>query len=124
MFSSTLSKRKGLLLLSLTATLIALITGLVLWDSIQTHSIQSIRNHLDHWQPLLTAIRWTLIGGLALGWPLLCRLWIRARKLSHLEAQQLKMLRWRIVGWLVVIELILGQGVLSKAMTMMTGQSE
>jgi hypothetical protein len=123
-FSSTLSKRKGLLLLSLTATLIALITGLVLWDSIQTHSIQSIRNHLDHWQPLLTAIRWTLIGGLALGWPLLCRLWIRARKLSHLEAQQLKMLRWRIVGWLVVIELILGQGVLSKAMTMMTGQSE
>ena len=123
MFSSTLSKRKGLLLLSLTATLIALITGLVLWDSIQTHSIQSIRNHLDHWQPLLTAIRWTLIGGLALGWPLLCRLWIRTRNLSHLEAHQLITLRWRIVGWLVVIELILGQGVFIKAMTMMTGKA-
>jgi hypothetical protein len=122
-FSSTLSKRKGLLLLSLTATLIALITGLVLWDSIQTHSIQSIRNHLDHWQPLLTAIRWTLIGGLALGWQLLCRLWIRARNLSHLEAHQLITLRWRIVGWLVVIELTLGQGVFIKAMIMMTGQS-
>ena len=123
MFSSTLSKRKGLLLLSLAATLIALITGLVLWDSIQTHSIQSIRNHLDHWQPLLTAIRWTLIGGLGLGWPQLCRWWIRARNLCHLEAQQLQMRRWRIVGWLVVIELILGQGVLIKAITMMTGQT-
>ena len=123
MFSSTLSKRKGLLLLSLAATLIALITGLVLWDSIQTHSIQSIRNHLDHWQPLLTAMRWTLIGGVALGWSQLCRWWVRARELSHLEAHQLITLRWRIVGWLVVIELTLGQGVFIKAMIMMTGQS-
>ncbi len=123
MFSSTLSNRKGLLLLSLTAILLSLFTGLFLWDGIQTHSIQSIRNHLDHWQPLLTAIRWTLIGGLALGWPLLCRWWVRARNLSHLEAHQLITLRWRIVGWLVVIELILGQGVLIKAITMMTGQT-
>ena len=123
MFSSTLSKRKGLLLLSLTATLLSLFTGLFLWDGIQTHSIQSIRNHLDHWQPLLTAIRWTSIGGLALGWSQLCRWWVRARKLSHLEAHQLLTLRWRIVGWLVVIELILGQGVFIKAISMMTGQT-
>ena len=123
MFSSTLSNRKGLLLFSLTAILLALFTGFFLRDGLQTHSIQSIRNHLDHWQPLLTAIRWTLIGGLALGWPLLCRLWIRARNLSHLEAHQLITLRWRIVGWLVVIELTLGQDVFIKAMIMMTGQS-
>ena len=123
MFSSTLSNRKGLLLLSLTAILLSLFTGLFLWNGIQTHSIQNIRNHLDHWQPLLTAIRWTLIGGLALGWPRLCRGWVRARNLSHLEAHQLITFRWRIVGWLVVIELILGQGVFIKAITMMTGQT-
>lgn len=123
MFSSILSNRKGLLLFSLTASLLALFTGLFLWDGIQTHSIQNIRNHLDHWQPLLTAIRWTVIGGLGLGWPQLCRWWVRARKLSHLEAQQLEMLRWRIVGWLVAIELILGQGVLIEAMSVMIGQT-
>ena len=123
MFSSTLSKRKGLLRLSLTATLIALFTGILLWDSVQTHSIQVIRIELDHWQPLLTGIRWMVIGGVAIGWPHLCRWWVRARNLSHLEAYQQTTLRWRIVGWLVVIELILGQGVLIKAITMMTGQT-
>lgn len=123
MFNSTLSNRKGLLLFSLTAILLALFTGLFLWDGVQTHSIQTIRNHLDHWQPLLTAIRWTLIGGLGLGWPQLCRGWVRARNLSHLEAHQLITFRWRIVGWLVVIELILGEGLLIKAMSMMIGQT-
>ena len=123
MFSSPLSNRKGLLLFSLTAILLSLFTGFFLWNGIQTHSIQSIRSHLDHWQPLLTAIRWTLIGGLALGWPQLCRWWVRLQSMSHLEGQQLEMLRWRIVGWLVVIELILEQGVLIKAISMMTRQT-
>lgn len=100
----------------------ALFTGLILWDSVQTDSIEAIRNELDDWRPLLTGIRWTLIGGAALGWPLLCRWWARAQNLSPLQAQQLHMLRWRVLGWLVVIELTLGQGVFTKAMSTMIGQ--
>jgi hypothetical protein len=121
--SSLLSKRKGLLLLSLTATLMALFVGVFLWDGIQTHSVQAIRTRIDHWQSILTGIRWVLIGTLALLWPQLCRWWSDAENLNGHKAEQLINLRWRIVGWLVVIELILGQGVLVKAMAMVAGHS-
>ena len=123
MSSSALSKRKGLLLLSLTATLMALFVGLFLWNGVQTHSVQAMRTRVDHWQPVLAGIRWVLIGGLALAWPQLCRWWIRAGNLNSLKAQQLTRVRWRIVGWLVVIELILGQGALVTAMAMVTGNT-
>lgn len=124
MSSSALSKRKGLLFLSLTASLMALSVGIFLWDGIQTHSVQHIRTRIDQWQPILTGIRWMLIGGLALVWPQLCRWWVHSGDLGNHRARQPSDLRWRLVGWLVVIELILGQGVLVKAMAMVTGNSE
>ena len=123
MSSSALSKRKGLLLLSLTATLMALVVGLFLWNGVQTHSIHAMRTRIDYWQPVLAGIRWVVIGTLALVWPQLCRWWSDAENLNGHKAEQLINLRWRIVGWLVVIELILGQGVLVKAMAMVAGHS-
>ena len=109
------------MLLTLVAMLMALFVGLFLWDSVQTHSVQVIRTRLDHWQLILTGIRWTLIASLALAWPRLCHWWTKAANLNSHKTQQLTTLRWRIVGWLVVIELILGQGVLVKAMALISG---
>jgi len=103
------------------ATLMALVVGFFLWDGIQTQSVQAIRSHIDHWQPILTGIRWSLIGTLALCWPQLCRWWVQARDLNSHNAQRIAALRWRIVGWLVAIELILGQGALIKAISIITG---
>ena len=123
MSSSPLSKRKGLLLLSLTSTLMALVVGLFLWNGVQTHSIHAMRTRIDYWQPVLAGIRWVLIGTLALAWPQLCRWWIRAGNLNRDKAEQLTRVRWRIVGWLVVIELILGRGALVTAMAMVTGNA-
>ena len=123
MSSSALSKRKGLLLLSLAAFLMALFVGFFLWNGVQTHSIHAMRTRIDYWQPVLAGIRWVLIGTLALAWPQLCRWWIRAGNLNRDKAEQLTRVRWRIVGWLVVIELILGRGALVTAMAMVTGNA-
>lgn len=109
------------MLLSLMAALMALIVGLFLWDSVKTHSVQVIRSHLEYWQPILTGIRWGLIAGVALAWPRLCRWWVTSGDLRNHKARQLSDLRWRIVGWLAVIELILGQGVLVRAMALISG---
>ena len=114
MFSNTLLRRKGFLCLSLVTALLTLLVGFFLWNSVQTHSVISIREYILQWQPVLSAIRWTLIGGLALAWPGLCRWLGESGRISVDKAQQLKECRWRIVGWLVVIELILGQSLLVK----------
>ena len=123
MFSSALSKRKGLLWLSLVAALLTLLTGLLLWNSIQTQSVITIREHIHQWQPVLAGIRWALISGLALAWPRICRWLVESGRVSIDKGQQLKTLRWRIVGWLVVIELILGQSLLVKLTTIMASKN-
>ena len=99
----------------------ALLVGFFLWDGIKTQSVQDIRHRIDHWQPILTGIRWMLIGVLALCWPQLCRWWVQARDLNSHNAQRIANLRWRFVGWLVAIELILGQGALIGGISIMTG---
>ena len=114
MFSNTLSRRKGFLCLSLVTALLTLLAGFFLWSSVQTHSVISIREYILLWQPVLSAIRWALISGLALAWPSLCRWLVESGRFNIDKAQQLKAYRWRIVGWLIVIELILGQSLLVK----------
>jgi drug/metabolite transporter (DMT)-like permease len=121
--NSALSRRKGVLLLSLMAVLLALLVGHFLWTGVHTHSVHAIRTRVDDWQPLLTGIRWMVLGTLALVWPQLCCWWGRAGDPDDDRARQLMELRWRILGWLVAIELILGQGVLVKAMAVATGHS-
>ena len=123
MFSNALSKRKGFLCLSLVTALLTLLTGFFLWNSVQTHSVVTIREYIHQWQPILAGIRWALISGLALGWPGLCRWLVRSGRISIDKAQQIKALRWRIVGWLVVIELILGQSLLVKLTTLMASNN-
>ena len=123
MFSSALSKRKGLLWLSLVTVLLTLLVGLFLWNSIQAQSVISIREHIHQWQPVLAGIRWALISGLALAWPGICRWLVESGRVSIDKGQQLKTLRWRIVGWLVVIELILGQSLLVKLTTIMASKN-
>ena len=123
MSNNALSKRKGFLLLTATAMLSTALIGFVLWSSIETHSVQTLREQIDHWQPFLAGIRWMLIGSVALGWPYLCRWMARSGDFSNDKVQHLTDLRWRVVGWLVVIELILGQSVLVKLMTLMASKS-
>jgi len=105
------------------AVLLALLVGHFLWTGVHTYSVHAIRTRIDDWQPLLTGIRWMVLGTLALVWPQLCCWWRRAGDPDDDRARHLMTLRWRIVGWLVAIELILGQGALVKAMAIATGHS-
>ncbi len=109
--------------LTITAAALTVLIGFVLWSSIQTHSVQTLQEEVGHWQPLLTGVRWVLIGSLALAWPYLCYCLVRSGNLGKSEARQLISLRWRIVGWLVVIELILGQGMIVKLLASMVGKT-
>ena len=111
------------LLLTVIATLLTALMGSVLWSSIQAHSVQTLREQIDSWQPLFAGIRWTLIGSVAFGWPVLCRYLVQSGYLGTSKTRQLLDLRWRVVGWLVVIELILGQSVLVKLMTIMASKA-
>ena len=103
--------------------LLTAIVGYLLMHRLQTDSVQSIQHSIDAWRATLTAIRRTLIVLVALSWNQLIAWLADARALSHTKATRLTGLRWRAVTWLVLLELVLGQGVLVKAVNLAVGST-
>jgi len=116
-------RRRWFVMLTLLAFGLALGIGAFLWHSVQTSSVAAIQTRIDVLKPVLTTIRLLLIGTVALSWPALTRSLHRWGRVDEAGAARLLSLRWRIVIWLGVIELVLGQNLLSRFLTALQGTS-
>lgn len=121
MFNNLRSRRKGFLVLTTMAALLTALVGYLLMHWLQTESVQSIHYSIDSWRTILTAIRCAVIALLALSWSHLLAWCTKAGMFTRSQAPHLTGLRWRIITWLVLLELVLGQGVLIKAMSLVVG---
>ena len=113
-FHNSANRRRWFFLLTLLAFGLALGAGGVLWYSVEISSVITVQTRIESLKPILTAIQVSLIALLAIAWPWLAN---GLRRWGHLDAAQaatLLALRWRIVTWLVVIELVLGQNLLGQ----------
>ena len=108
---------------SLWLTLLALglsaITGAVLWQQMETTSMHAVQSDVDALKPALTGLRILAIGLIALLWPKLVS-WLSDRQQSdkHIREQR-QALRWRVVTWLLIIELMLGQNLSGRFLTLL-----
>ena len=116
-------RRRWFVMLTLLAFGLALGIGAFLWYSVQTSSVAAIQTRIDAMKPVLTIIRFLLIGLVALLWPALTNVLHRWGSVDEAGSARLLSLRWRIVTWLVVIELMLGQNLLSRFMSALQGAS-
>lgn len=121
MFNNVRPKRKGFLLLTLTAVVLTALVGFFLMHRLQTESVQAIQHSVDSWQSSLTAIRWAVIVLITLFWNHLVGGIAKAGIITEQQAADLTAQRWRTVTWLVLLELIVGQGVLIKATSFISG---
>jgi hypothetical protein len=103
------------------AVLLTALAGYLLMHRLQTDSVQSVQQSIDTWRTTLTAIRWTAIAVVTLSWNHMVMWLADAAIVSRTKAIQLTELRWRAVTWLVLLELVLGQGVLVKAVSLALG---
>ncbi|HEY9198626.1 MAG TPA: hypothetical protein VIR60_04600 [Gammaproteobacteria bacterium] len=110
-------------MLTLLAFGLALGIGAFLWHEVQTSLVAAIQTRIDVLKPVLTIIRFLLIGTVALSWPAITRGIHRWGRVDEAGASRLLSLRWRIVTWLVVIELMLGQNLLGRFMSALQGAS-
>ena len=119
MFNNIRSRRKNFLLFTTMAVLLTALAGYLLMHRLHTDSVQSVQQSIDTWRTTLTAIRWAVIAVIAFGWNHLV-VWLADTEiLSRAKATRLTGLRWRAVTWLVLLELVLGQGVLVNAIGLM-----
>ena len=123
MFRSGLAvRRRWFVLLTLLAVALALGAGGILWHSVETTSVGAVQIQVDALKPVMTGIRLFLITLLAMSWPLLVNRLHRQGRVDEAKATTLHALRWRIVTWLVVIELVLGQNLLGQVLTALHGR--
>ena len=107
-------KRRWFVLLSLIAFGLALGIGGLLWQSVQTESVISVQERIDALKPLFTVIRWLLIGLVAVTWTAILRGLKHWGYLDEAGRAHWLSLRWRIVTWLILIELLLGQNLFGR----------
>lgn len=114
-------RRRWFVLLTLLAFGLALGIGVFLWYSVQTSSVVAIQSRIEVMKPAATAIRLMLIGLVALAWPAMTRALHRRGCIDEAGIGYLLSLRWRVVTWLVVIELLLGHNLLGQFLAAVQG---
>ncbi len=121
MCSNIRTRRKGFLLCTTVAALLTAGVGYVLMHRLQTESIESIQQTMNTWRVALTLMRWGVIAIVVFSWRHVVQHFSASGKLSSVQAEYLAGLRWRAVTWLILLELVLGQGMVVKFLDLLAG---
>ena len=113
--------RRGLLGLSVLAVVLAAGVGVLVWRAVELSSVALVAARVDELKPFAMGVRLALIGLVAALWPWLIGLAHRASRFGEEQRHDLLAQRWRVVGWLLVIELVLGQELLGRFFAATTG---
>ncbi len=105
-------QRRWFLRLCVFTIVSTILIGALLMVSLQSASPESLQASLDGYKTKLTVIRLMIIGLIALIWPKLVQSTELSGAISIERSKDLKELRWRIIGWLLLIELLLGQNLI------------
>lgn len=114
-------RRRWLVGLSVLAAVLVLGAGLVLWRAVELTSLASVSEEIARLKPLTAALRLGLIGLVALLWPKVVDVVGCMRGADERTQALWQRLRWRMVGWLLVIELLLGHNLLGTLGTALAG---
>lgn len=114
-------RRRWLVLLTLLAFGLALGIGAFLWNAVQMSSVVAVQTRMEMMKPISSAIRLLVIASVAMSWPAITRTLHRWGRVDEAGVERLLSLRWRVVTWLVVIELLLGQNLLGQFLAALHG---
>ena len=95
--------------LSLLSIALIAVLGVLLRYSAERYSLSAVSEQILRLKPLAGATRIMLIGLLVLFWPRLVDLAVQYRRVDAAARSRLIALRWRVVIWLLIIELMIGQ---------------
>jgi len=110
-------RRRWLATLSLIAAVVTIAVGAFLWQAAELGSLAYVSERMDQAKPLMSGLRLALIGSLAVFWSWLWFLRARSDTANETTRACWMALRWRVIGWLIVIELVVGQNLFGRFVT-------
>jgi hypothetical protein len=114
-------RRAGLISLSLFALAGVLLVGSMLWQALALSSVENVARRVEHLSRVAALIRLSLIVLVVGLWPQLIH-WVCGRG-GCSESRRVDLLaqRWRLLGWLLLIELLLGQRLIGRLLSAISG---
>ena len=114
-------RRRGFLGLSLLAVTLTIIVGVLLWQAVELSTVAQVSAQIDKIRPVASGVRLVLISLVAALWPRLVQITHRYGRVDEARRDDILAQRWRVVGWLLVIELVLGQDLFGRFFAVTTG---
>ena len=100
--------------LAMLTVVLALIIGAVLMYALKASTVAAVQSSIDSYTPYLMGLRLLAIALIAYAWPKLIRYAQHSGRISTELETQLQSWRWRMVSWLLIIELLLGQNLVGR----------
>jgi len=119
--SVSMRRRRWTLALTLLAFALTLVIGSLLWHSVETSSVVGIQGQVVAMKPVFMALRLSAMTVLALLWPMLIGAFHRWGWIDDARRAELLAVRWRIIAWLMVIEVVVGQNLLGHVISALQG---
>ena len=121
-FSKTpFARRRWFVGLSLLALGMVFTVGALLWQAAELSSLTTVSDQVTRLKSFAGAIRLLLIGALAVFWPRLVDLIHHYGRVGSARRSQLHALRWRVIAWLFLIELLLCQNLFGRFLSVTSG---
>jgi len=114
-------RRVGFIGLSLLALAGLLLVGAVLWQALELSSFAAVSQRVERLTQVAALIRLSLIAGVVGLWPQLVARACRQGGCGAARRSELLAQRWRLLGWLLLIELLLGQRLIGRLLSATTG---
>lgn len=116
-------RRRWFARLSALALILAVIMASLLAMTGQHGDLGALHSDINNYRMVATAVRLGAIALIALAWPTLVRASEQRGHISLERSAELHTLRWRIVTWLLMIEVLVGQNLISAVWPDPTGPS-
>ncbi len=113
--------RRWFIGLSFLAVGLLFAVGALLWQAAELSSLSAVSEQVARVKPFAGAIRLLLFGILAALWPWLVDLAYHYGRIDPAGRSKLGALRWRVVAWLLIIELIIGQDLFNRFLSVTSG---
>jgi hypothetical protein len=99
---------------------LVLVVGWLLFHFSGTQDLSRVQKTWEGWRSGLTIWRWTLILAVVIFWRPLVRFLVRMGRIDESRYDEVVGFRWRMLGWLVVLELVLVQDVAIEFLSTLT----
>lgn len=116
-------QRRWFVRLSALALILVVIMAGLLAVTGHHSDLEILHSNIQNYRMATTAVRLSAIALFALAWPKLVRASEQRGHISLERSVELQALRWRIVTWLLLIEALIGQNLISAVWLNPTGSS-